>query len=301
MLRAAFVPMAWIKADISAEALRTLIAISSFADRTTGECWPSNRQLVGLLNRCERSIRSDISEIENAGLISIEGGLGKNRSFRIESEEWFQKRTPKRPDNQATSCRDETPSTRQHPAGSDETTRQSTVINPATYRHQPGNILPGANKNTSSNISKNSSGGSESVTEESKPTARSATTTTTTRTDIEPFESGLPATLPIVRNGVAPFRNRTVEIVATKFKPETAARMLEVLGHESDQFKTKITQEQADAGFPDWVLEESAKNKTPVKLAFHLLKTAWRPGWVDPRRAQKELEDELMRRIEALQ
>lgn len=89
MSRNAFVPMEWLTAPIGGEALRTLIAISFFADAQTGECWPTNAKLQAVLGKTERNIQKDIKQIVQAGLISIREGQGKNRRFRIESPEWF--------------------------------------------------------------------------------------------------------------------------------------------------------------------------------------------------------------------
>ena len=61
-----------------------------------------------------------------------------------------------------------------------------------------------------------------------------------------------------------------------------------------------MTQEQADAGFPDWILDEAKRNKTPGRLAFHLLKTAWREGWIDPKAEEAAKRAARRARIEAL-
>lgn len=76
--------------------------------------------------------------------------------------------------------------------------------------------------------------------------------------------------------------------------------MLEVLGTDCEQFARKVTQEQADAGFPDWILGEAARNKTPARLAFHLLKTAWRDGWIDPKAEEEAKRAARRKRLEAL-
>ena len=157
--------------------------------------------------------------------------------------------------------------------------------------------LHGPNKNTIRNTPIEHSSGEESVSEESKPTPPATTTTTQ---NLEPFESGNPAPLPNVRNAVEPFRPRLVELRPTQFKPETRDRIMAVLGHDAEQFARKITQEQADAGFPDWILDEAKKNKTPARLAFHLLKTAWRPGWVSPKAEEEAKRAARRARLEAL-
>ena len=71
MSRNAFVPMTWITSDLSGEALRTLILLSTFADGNTGECHPSNALLAKTLGKSARSIQLTIQELKTAGLISI--------------------------------------------------------------------------------------------------------------------------------------------------------------------------------------------------------------------------------------
>ena len=136
-----------------------------------------------------------------------------------------------------------------------------------------------------------------SFSEESEPAENA---TTTTNQNLEPFESGNPAPLPNVRNAVEPFRPRLVELRPTQFKPETSDRIMAVLGIEGHQWAKKVTQEQADSGFVDWVLDEVKKNKTPVPLAFHLLKTAWRDGWINPKAEEEAKRAARRKRLEAL-
>lgn len=91
MSRNAFVPLEWLTAPIGGEALRTLILISTYADNKTGECWPTNRVLLSVLQKDERNLQRDLKQLVDAGLISIQDGQGKNRRFRIESPCWFDK------------------------------------------------------------------------------------------------------------------------------------------------------------------------------------------------------------------
>jgi hypothetical protein len=307
MLRAAFVPMTWVTSGISAEALRTLIVLSVYADRSTGECWPSNRQLMDDLERSERQIRRHIGEIESAGLISIQNRDARDRKFRIESEDWFKLPNRKQRPNPDTNDRVSEPETRTfltetrtEMTGSGNGTRTFLVENPDIFGREPGHFCPGPNKNYIQRTYPGTYSSSGSISEESKPDEPATTTTTTPIQNLEPFESGTPAPLPAIRNAVEPHRPKMVELQPTIFRPETRDRIMAVLGHDGEQFARKVTQEQADAGFADWVLAESEGNRTPARLAFHLLKTAWRPGWVNPQDAETaRLEEmaEMMRNL----
>ena len=300
MSRNAFVPMTWITSDLNGEALRTLILISTYADGKTGECHPSNALLGKVLGKCDRAIRKAVSEIESSGFVSIHHGGGRGRTFRIETPEWYAKPGTKRsglnPEQNVPSSDDE-PGTKR--SAFQETTRNETFQEPGTKRSaNPEQNVPGPNKNTVLNNGLNTVSSSGGFSEESKPDEKSPTTTT--NQNLEPFESENRNPLPNVRNAIEPFRPRLVELKPTQFKPETRDRMMSVLGPDCEQFARKITQEQADAGFPDWILSEAARNKTPGRLAFHLLKTAWRPGWINPK-AEEEAKREARRaRLRAL-
>lgn len=304
MLRAAFVPMEWVFSGLSGEALRTLILISSYADRSTGECWPSNRQLANVLGKSERQVRRAISEIEKEGLLFVDQGDGKNRKFRIVSEEWFAKSAPKRshnPDTKRPGCdtetrtendRDQAPQPGHKVTGMNGATRTQSDRQPGHFMTgNPDTKRPGPNKkDIQEHIQESSSSKRESFSEESEPVEKSAAAA---GTNLEPFESGTPGRLPAVRNGVAPFRPRIAEIVPTKLRPETVDRIADVLGQDGDQFARKITQEQADAGFPEWVLSKAEGGKSPIGFAMHLLKTAWRDGWVNPQTAEDARLEEM--------
>lgn len=303
MARNAFVPMVWITSDINGEALRTLIAISFYADAKTGECWPNNAKLIALLGKTERTIQRDVKALVDAGLISIHDGGGKYRRFRIESPEWYDRpgrktdrETPNNPDE---NCRgtDETTPTKNVGVGVAQP-RQKTSPNPDNKRRgYPDENCRGPNKNTPIEHTQEHNSGSSSFSEESKPTQNATTTTTK---NLEPFEAGIGTELPAVRNAVEPFRPRLVELQPTQFKPETRDRIMSILGHDAEQFARKITQEQADAGFPDWILDEAKRNKTPGRLAFHLLKTAWRPGWINPKAEEQAKRAARRERLRAL-
>ena len=292
MSRNAFVPMTWITSDLNGEALRTLILISTFANAKTGECHPSNALLSKSLGKSMRSIQLAIQELKSAGLISIVDFNGKKRTIRIESPEWFD-----RPTRKTASSHEENLHGR-HERNLRYTHEENLHGRGEENLHgrHEGNLRPPIRTHPiNTPIEHNSNGGAFS--QESK---RAEKAIAAAGQNLEPFESGLPATMPAVRNGIAPFRNRTVEIVSTKFKPETAARMVEVLDTESDQFKTKVTQEQADAGFVDWVLMRAESAKRPIGMAMHLLKTAWREDWVDPQAAEDARLEEMADMIRSL-
>ena len=295
MSRNAFVPMEWLTAPIGGEALRTLILISCHADARSGECWPTNGSMAKALGKTSRAIQFTLTELREAGMISILEGQGKKRRIRIESESWYSRPMKKAPNHEE----------KLHGSTMKKTfvvqeCNHEENLHPNHEENLHGNHeenLHGPNKNTIRNTPIEHSSGEESVSEESKPTPPATTTTTQ---NLEPFESGNPAPLPNVRNAVEPFRPRLVELRPTQFKPETRDRIMAVLGHDAEQFARKITQEQADAGFPDWILDEAKKNKTPARLAFHLLKTAWRPGWVSPKAEEEAKRAARRARLEAL-
>lgn len=95
-------------------------------------------------------------------------------------------------------------------------------------------------------------------------------------------------------------RQRAVEIVPTTFPPELRARILEVMGPEGDVFARKLSQAQVDSGFVAWLLKRARTGKEPVRLAHHLLKTAWHDGWVDPAEAENAKREARRKRLEAL-
>jgi hypothetical protein len=288
MSRNAFVPMSWITSDLNGEALRTLILISTFANGDTGKCNVRNPKLASILGKSDRSVRNDISEIVKAGFMSIENGDSRDRILKIESPEWFY-----RPGRKTSGLGGENPEEKLP----GQPGRKTSAYPEEKLPRNPEEKLPGPNKNTIHEHNFQHSSGSSS--EESKP-VENATTTTTTNQNLEPFESGLATQLPEIRNGVERFRHRTIEIRPTEFEPKTRARMVEVLGIDSDQFARKVTQDQADAGFVDWIMNEVAKNKTPGRLAFHLLKTAWRDGWIDPKAEEEAKRAARRKRLEAL-
>lgn len=300
MSRNAFVPMSWITSDLNGEALRTLILISTYADGKTGECHPSNALLGKMLGKCDRAIRKAVAEIESAGFISIHHGGGRGRTFRIETPEWYAKPGTKRsgmnPEQNVPSS-DQEPGTKR--SSLSQTTRNETFQEPGTKRSaNPEQNVPGPNKNTVLNNGLNTFCNSDGFTEESKPDAKSPAAA---GKNLEPFESGLAARLPEVRNGFKSARPSQIRIEPTKFDPQTRDRIYEVLGTSGDEFAGMVSQEQADAGFVDWVLRKSETAKKPIGMAVHLLKKAWRDGWTNPDAAEDAQYAEMVKFMESIQ
>jgi hypothetical protein len=288
MSRNAFVPMTWITSDLNGEALRTLILISTYANGETGKCNVRNPRLASVLGKSDRSVRNDISEIVKAGFISIENGDSRDRILKIESPEWFHRPGRKTSGLDTHNPEEKLPG---------QPGRKTSAYPEEKLPRNPEEKLPGPNKNTILEHNFQHSSSSGGVSQELKSAEKA---TTTTSQNLEPFETESTATLPVVRNVAERFRMRTLEPRPTEFKPETRARMLEVLGTDCEQFARKVTQEQADAGFPDWIMGEAARNKTPGRLAFHLLKTAWREGWIDPKAEEQAKRAARKARLEAL-
>jgi biotin operon repressor len=300
MSRNAFVPMTWITSDLNGEALRTLILISTYADGKTGECHPSNALLGKMLGKCDRAIRKAVAEIESSGFVSIHQGRGRGRTFRIETPEWYAKPGTKRsgmnPEQNVPSS-DQEPGTKR--SAFSESTRNETFQEPGTKRSaNPERNVPGPNKNTVFNNGLNTVSNSGSFSQESKPVEKPAAAA---GQNLEPFESGLATRLPEVRNGFKPARQSQLKIAPTQFDPATVDRIYEVLGTDGDDFAGMVSQEQADAGFVEWVLRKSETAKKPIGLAVHLLNKAWRQGWTNPNAeedAQYAEMVEIMRRIQ---
>ena len=76
--------------------------------------------------------------------------------------------------------------------------------------------------------------------------------------------------------------------------------MTAVLGRDADLIARKITQEQADSGFVDWILEKCGKAKNPAGYATKLLQTAWRDDWIDPKADEEAKRAARRKRLEAL-
>lgn len=246
-------------------------------DGKSGVVWPSIETVAEDLKRSIRTCKYAIAELKESGLLQVEKDSRGRWVYRLSGAKY---------------CTAKVQNFAQASA-------KVGAMYSATFSAE--NCIPPKNPhigelNELNEVSEG--GGSESARKESKPEPPAATTTGAE--SLEPFEAGNPAPLPAVRNAAEPFRPRLVELRPTQFKPETRDKILTVLGTEGDQFARKVTQEQADAGFPDWILDEAKKNRTPVKLAFHLLKTAWREDWISPKAEEETKRAARRARLEAL-
>lgn len=286
MIRRAFVPLPVLTdiERISAEALRLLLVIAAHADKQ-GRTFIANDTVGDMLKIKPRNVQKLMKSVIDAGYLKRQYDTDSGRRFlRVNFD----------------STGDEL---EVHPAHSEcaggrtrSTGGGALGVRGVAHSECASPTPPIYEEQLPLTATFNNSG-SDSTSEESKPVEKPTTTTTK---KLEPFEAGLGAELPAVRNAVEPFRPRLVELQPTQFKPETRDRIMSVLGHDGEQFARKITQEQADAGFPDWILREAAKNKTPGRLAFHLLKTAWRDGWIDPKAEEQAKRAARRARLDAL-
>lgn len=279
MARGAYIQFDETTSDLSDNAFRVLCYLRNHLGKSNC-AYPSIESMSEDLKRSTRTCKRAIAELKTAGFVSV--SQARNGAWEY---------TVKRADSEPK------PVTKLSPRGdthgdthgdTDSDTDSDKFVIP------PKNPLIGE-QTEHTEQTEGSSGGS---TLKSKPDAKATTTTTTE--NIEPFESANSGTLPNVRNAVEPFRPRLVELKPTQFKTETRDRMMVVLGIDADQFARKVTQQQADAGFVDWVLSECKRNKTPGRLAFHLLKTAWRDGWIDPKAEEEAKRAARRKRLEAL-
>ena len=283
MARGAYVQFEETTSDLSDNAFRVLVYLRHHAVKS-GIAYPSIEGMSEDLKRSTRTCKRAIAELKLAGFVTVR--LGKNGVWEyVVRHPESDPKTTRRGDKFVTDI-----VTNLSPTGDDASDTTSDTTSDKF-------VIPPKNPHIGELTERIERIESSSVLEESKP-AEKATTTTTQ--NLEPFEAGIGTELPSVRNAVEPFRPRLVELQPTKFRTETRDRIMAVLGHDGEQFARKITQEQADAGFADWILDESAKNKTPARLAFHLLKTAWHPGWVSPRAAKEAKREALRKRLEAL-
>lgn len=285
----AFVPVAWVTSALNGEALRLLILISSYADAQTGECWPNNATLSEALNKTPRAIQISLRELQTAGFISMVEPASRRRKIRIESPEWYDKprRKPSRFNHEGNL----------HGSAVEPRRKPSPNHEGNLHPNHEGNLHP-PNKNTPIEHTQEHNGG-ESFAQESKPERKSPAAAAAG--NLEPFESGLPAELPVVRNGFARQRTRAVEIVPTQFRSEQRQRMVELFGIESNEFARLVSQQMADSGFLEWVLAKSETAKNPIALAVTLIKRAWREGWTNPNAANDAEYAELVEFMKELQ
>jgi len=290
-MRRAFVPISVLTdtEKIGAEALRLLLLIAAHADKQ-GRTFVSNDALGKYLGIKDRNVQKLMKQAMDAGYLKRQYDVDSGRRY-----------LHVKLDNSGGELE-------VHPAHSEcaSTRTQSTGGGALSVRgvahSECASPVPPIYEEQFSLTAIFNSGGGESTSQESKPDKKATTTTTTTATEnLEPFEPGNPAPLPNVRNAVEPFRPRLVELKPTMFKSETRDRMMSILGMDAEQFARKVTQEQADAGFVEWILGECKRNKTPGRLAFHLLKTAWREGWIDPKAEEEAKRAARRKRLETLQ
>lgn len=285
-MRRAFVPLSILTdtEKIGAEALRLLLVIAAHADKQ-GRTFVSNDTVGQMLKIKPRNVQKLMKNAIDAGYLKRQYDPDTGRRYlHVNFNDSGDERTVHPAHSECAATR------------TDSARDGALAVRGGAHSECASPTPPIYEEQFSVTAISNSGGGErERAAEESKPEP-----TTTTNRNLEPFESGLAAELPQVRNGVEPFRHRTIEIVPTTFKPETRDKILAVLGHEGEQFARKITQAQADAGFPDWILDEAKRNKTPVKLAFHLLKTAWREGWINPKDEELAKRAARRARLEAL-
>lgn len=282
MPRNAFVPMSWIVSELNGEALRTLILISTHANGETGKCNVRNNRLASMLGKTDRSVRNDIAEIVKAGFISIENGNSRERILTIESPEWFHRPGRKTSGLERANPEEKLPG---------QPGRKTSAHPEEKLPGNPEEKLPGPIMNTILEHNSQHNGGDRGVAQESKPDRKSPAAAAG---NLEPFESGLAAELPAVRNGYQRPAKSRIEIVPTQFRTEQRQRMAEVLGIESDEFARLVSQEMADSGFLEWVLKRAETAKKPIALAVTLLKRAWRDNWTNPEAAEDAQYAELV-------
>lgn len=273
MARGSYMQFDETTSDLSDNAFRVLCYLRHHVVKSN-EVYPSIESMSEDLRRSVRTCKYAIAELKSAGLVEVERNARGQWFYRVHC---------------AKSC---TPKVQKSAPSSATDSATHSATHSAKFCTPLNNPHIGKATEATEATESSSSGGSS---QKSKP----AEITTTTTEDFEPFESGNPAPLPTVRRA-EPFRARTVELRPTEFRPETRDRILSVLGTEGDHFARKVTQEQADAGFVDWILDEAGKNKTPGRLAWHLLKTAWSPGWINPKAAKEAKRAALRKRLEAL-
>jgi hypothetical protein len=310
--RNAFVPMSWITSDLNGEALRTLILISTYADGKTGECWPTNTAIGRALGKSSRAVQLALNELKDAGFISMVDGQGKNRKIKVESKDWFDRPTKKTSNHEgnlhgSTMKKTFTVDVFNHEGNLHPNHEGNLHPNHEGNLHpnHEGNLHPNhegnlhpPNKNTPIEHTQehNSSGGGVSEESESHATATAAVDK-----NLEPFEAGLGTRLPDVRNGVKPFRQSQFKIVPTQFEQSTIDRIYQVLGTDGDAFAAMVTQDQADAGFVEWILRKAETGKKPIALAIKLLKTSWRDGWTNPNAEEDAQYAELVEMMRSIQ
>ena len=285
-MRRAFVPLSVLTdtEKLGAEALRLLLVVAAHADKQR-RSYVSNDTIGEMLKIKSRNVQKLMKSVIDAGYLKRQYDPDSGRRYlHVIFDDLGGERSVHPAHSECA------------PVRTDSTGGGALPVQGVAHSECASPTPPIYEEQLSLTVISNS-GGSGGAPEESKPTQNATTTTTK---NLEPFEAGIGSEIPAIRNAVEPFRPRLVELRPTEFKPETRDRIMSVLGHDAEQFARKITQEQADAGFPDWILDEAKRNKTPGRLAFHLLKTAWRPGWINPKAEEEAKRAARRARIEAL-
>ena len=285
-MRRAFVPLSVLTdtEKLGAEALRLLLVVAAHADKQR-RSYVSNDTIGEMLKIKSRNVQKLMKSVIDAGYLKRQYDPDSGRRYlHVIFDDSGDERTVHPAHSECASVRTES------------TGGGALTVQGVAHSECASPTPPIYEEQLSLTVISNS-GGSGSSSEESKPPENA---TTTTIKNLEPFEAGIGSELPAIRNAVEPFRPRLVELRPTEFKPETRNRIMSILGHDGEQFARKITQEQADAGFPDWILDEAKRNKTPGRLAFHLLKTAWRPGWINPKAEEEAARARRRARLDAL-
>lgn len=270
---------------IGAEALRLLLVVAAHADKQ-GRTFVSNDTVGNLLGIKSRNVQKLMKQAMDCGYLKRQYDVDSGRRYLLVSFDNSGGEPEVHP------AHSECASSRTLSTGGGALTvrgvAHSECASPTPPIYEEQSSLTAISN--SSSKSESFSGQSETV-----PFAAAGTK------NLEPFESGIANRLPDVRNAVEPFRRRAVELTPTEFPQVLADRITEVLGMNGDKFARKVTQDQADSGFCEWVLKKSETAKNPIGFALHLLKTEWRDGWTNPTAAEDAHYAELvemMRRIQ---
>lgn len=290
MARGAYVQFDETTSDLSDNAFRVLCYLRHHVVRSD-VVYPSIESMADDLKRSIRTCKYAIAELKTIGLIDTERDQKGQWSYRIVGAKTctdrVQKSAPKRVQNSA-------PVSATHGATHGAThsaTHGAEICTPPKNPH-----IREATEATETTEATEGCGGG--VTEESKPVTKAIAAADEC---LEPFESGLPVRMPEIRNGVKPSRTSAFRIVPTQFQQATIDRIYQVLGTDGDDFAAMVSQDQADAGFVEWVLRKAESGKKPIALAVKLLKTSWRDGWTNPNAEEDAQYAELVEIMRSIQ
>lgn len=268
--------------SLSDNAFRVLAYLRTHAVRSD-IVYPSIESMSADLHRSTRTCKYAIAELKAADLITVERDQKGRWSYLIHGAKNCAKRVQKTaPDTVQNSA--EVSATH---SATDSATHSAKFCTPPNNPH-----IGEATEATETTE------GRRSFSEESEPAENA---TAAAGKNLEPFEAGMPARMPEIRNGVKPSRQSAFRIVPTRFSQATIDRIYQVLGTDGDDFASMVSQDQADSGFVEWVLRKAENGKKPIALAVKLLKTSWREGWTNPNAAEDAEYAELvemMRRIQ---